>query len=131
MTGQKKIRFLVPMTMAAAVGILLYTLLFPTRAMENIRTSLGIFAFSVLPALAVFSVCIKILIKLGLIGWISSLPVLKYLRFFGISAGGFTAFLFGVFAGFPMGAVILSELCENGEITPEEFADALTAAAHR
>ncbi len=125
MTGHKKIRFSMVFLSLIALGLIGYTLCFPVRAMENIRHTLGIFTVSVLPSLAVFSVCTKILVKMGWVGRLAGLPLLGWLRLFGVSAGGFAAFLFGAFAGFPTGASILAELCENGEISAEEAASLL------
>lgn len=125
MTGPKKMQASVGLLMLTALGLMLYILFFPLQAMENIRNSLRIFAFSVLPSLAVFSVCTKILIKTGLIRTLSSSPLMAFTQRLRISPSGFAAFIFGTVAGFPMGASILAELCENGEITSEEASSLL------
>ena len=125
MTGQGKIRFSMVLLILTALGLIFYTLFYPLQAMENIRRSLSVFAVSVLPSLAVFSVCTKILIKSGWIGKFSALPLVDRFHFLGISPSGMAAFVFGAFAGFPMGASILAELYQNGEISAEEAASIL------
>lgn len=120
MTRQKKIRFSALILMLTALGLIFYTLFFPAQAMTNIRRSLSVFTSSVLPSLAVFSICTKILVKTGFVGSLAALPFGRFWRIFGLSPSGFAAFVCGAFAGFPTGASILASLYENGEMTSEE-----------
>ena len=63
MIGQKRTRFSVSLLIAAALLLMGYSLFAPARAMAVVRHALSVFAASVLPSLALFSVCAKILVK--------------------------------------------------------------------
>lgn len=105
---------------AAMCWLMGYSLVMTERAVEAARSALGVFARSILPSLALFSVCSKLLIKLGAMKKLALLPLDGFLGPLGMSAGGFSAFLIGSFAGFPTGAAALGELCERGEISRRE-----------
>ena len=125
MIRQKRKEFSFFLLIAIAIWLMVYSLFMTAHTMETIRSSLGVFVRSVLPPLAVFSVCTKLFVKTNVISrWIprcfySCLDVL------GMSLGGFSAFFVGLFAGFPTGAAMLSELCEKGEVSENEAASLL------
>ena len=125
MIGQKKRDFSAMFLIAAAVFLMYYSLSMPERAAETVRRSLSVFVRSVLPSLALFSVCAKILVKSGIAQTLSALPLDGFFRAFGVSAGGFSAFIIGSFAGFPTGASVLAELCRRNEMDAEEAASIL------
>jgi hypothetical protein len=120
MIRQKRTEFSVFVLLALSFWLTAYSLVMTERVMETVRNALRVFAFSVLPPLAVFSVCSKLLLKSGAVrrfrlGVFSGVP-----KALGMSEGGFFAFLIGLVAGFPTGAAILSELYERGEISKGE-----------
>ena len=125
MIGQKRTRFSVSLLIAAALLLMGYSLFAPARAMAVVRHALSVFAASVLPSLALFSVCAKILVKADAVRLLRALPLGGFLRMIGVSRGGFAAFLIGAFTGFPTGASVLAELCEKGEIDPREASSLL------
>ncbi len=120
MIRQKGVGFSVFVLIAATFFLMVYSLFMTERAIETVRSALHMFAHSILPSLAVFSVCSKMLVKLGAMQKLSSLRLDRFLRPLGMSVGGFSAFLVGLFAGFPTGAVMLAELCERNEISKRE-----------
>ncbi|MBQ8496713.1 MAG: hypothetical protein IJ489_04560 [Clostridia bacterium] len=123
MIGEKKGCFSSLFLMGMAISLIGYSLFMPEKAMETARNALSVFAVSVLPSLALFSVCAKILMKSGFTEKLYRLkPVALRL---GMSAGGFSAFVIGAFAGFPMGAAVLAELCERGSMDKKEAASLL------
>ena len=120
MIRQKRVRFSVFVLSAVAIWLMVYSLFMTERTMETVRASLGVFVRSVLPPLAVFSVCTKLLVKTNILRRINSERFHPFLNILGLSPGGLIAFLVGSFAGFPTGASMLAELCENGEIPKRE-----------
>lgn len=118
MIGQKKERFSAWFLSAAAIFLIGYSLFIPEKAMTTAREALSVFAVSVLPSLALFSVCAKILIRAGFAERLCALGRFAYPL--GMSAGGLSAFAIGAFAGFPTGASVLAELCERGCIEKKE-----------
>ncbi len=108
------------MLIAVAVWLMAYSLFMPERTMETIVSALGVFIRSVLPPLAVFSVCTKLFLKTNAVGRWMPIRFSFVFDVLGMSFGGFTAFLVGLFAGFPTGAAMLSELCERDEISKKE-----------
>ena len=112
--------FSVYVLIAAACFLMGYSLFRTERTIETARSALYVFAHSVLPSLALFSVCSKLIVKLGVTKKLSAVPMRGFLRSVGMSAGGFAAFFVGLFSGFPTGAAMLAELCERGEISPRE-----------
>ena len=125
MIKQKRMGFSVFILMIASCWLMGYSLLMTEQTIATVRSALSMFVRSVLPPLAIFFVCSKVLIKLGMAEKLTQLPLEKFLANIGMSAGGFAAFLIGLFAGFPTGAAVLAELCERGEISEREAASLL------
>ena len=130
MVRQKRRGFVFFISLTILCWLLSYSLFMVERTIETVRSALDMFAHSILPSLALFSVCAKLIVKLGLTKKLASLPLAGFLRFLGMSAGGFTAFLIGSFAGFPTGAAMLAELCERGEISKREAESLLPFCNH-
>ena len=120
MIRQKTGGFSVFILIVAAGWLMGYSLFMTDRVMETVRSSLHMFAHTVLPSLVLFSFCSKLIVKLGVMKKMSFLPFSGFLNTVGMSMGGFITFLIGCFSGFPMGASMLSELCERGEISRQE-----------
>ena len=120
MIRQKRLKISVLVLVVLAVWLMVYSLFMTEQTMETIRTSLRVFIYSILPLLSVFSVCTKLLLKTN--AFRKLLPVCgrSFLKSLGMSEAGFSVFLLGLFAGFPTGAMMLSELCEKGEISSRE-----------
>ena len=120
MIQQKRMSFSVFILIALAVWVMAYSLLMTERTIETICTLLGIFVRSILPLLSVFSVCTKLLVKTNAFRKLIPVRVRPFLQPLGMSEGGFSVFLLSLFAGFPTGAMMLSELCEKREISSRE-----------
>ncbi|MBE6664601.1 MAG: hypothetical protein E7603_00085 [Ruminococcaceae bacterium] len=125
MIRQKKDGFSSLLFLLAVIWLTAYSVFMPGRTMETVRRALSVFVHSVLPSLALFSVCSKLLVKTGFADRISALPLKTFLKTAGLSPCGFSAFLIGSFAGFPTGAAMLAEFCERGEISKREAASIL------
>lgn len=103
-----------------AFWLMAFSLFSPGAAADSARRALSLCAGSVIPSLAVFVICAKILIKTGFCEKLAATPVRRICPLLGMSCGGFVAFLIGLISGFPMGAVALSELVLRGDITKKE-----------
>ena len=125
MIRQKKDGFSSLLFLLAVVWLTAYSLFMPERTMETVRHALSVFTYSILPSLALFSICSKLLVKTGFADRISALPLKTFLKTAGVSPCGFSAFLIGSFAGFPTGAAMLAEFCDRGEISKKEAASIL------
>ncbi len=125
MIRQKKDGFSSLLFLLAVVWLTVYSIFMPERTIETVRHALSVFTYSILPSLALFSVCSKLLVKTGFADRISALPLKTFLKTAGLSPCGFSAFLIGSFAGFPTGAAMLAEFCERGEISKKEAASIL------
>lgn len=117
---QKANRFSLCAISAVSVYLMAYALFSPEKTMAALLAALALFVKKVLPSLAMFSVCAKLLVKSGAAEMLSFLPIGRLCFSLGVSRGGFAAFLIGSFAGFPTGAAVLSELCERGSISRRE-----------
>lgn len=117
---QNKNKFSVLLLILFSFWLMAFCLILPEAAAQSALRALFLCAKSVVPSLAVFMICSKILIKTGFCEKLSRTPLRHLCPRLGISCGGLTAFLVGLISGFPMGAVILSELVLRGEISKEE-----------
>jgi len=120
MIRQKRKGFSVFLLSAVAVWLMAYSVFVPDRVMATARSALGIFAYSVLPSIALFSVCAKLLLKTNVLSSPFMRKLQPLLEPIGMSSSGFAAFLVGSFAGFPMGAAMLADLCKNKDISRAE-----------
>ena len=117
---QNKNKFSVLLLILFSFWLMAFCLILPEAAAQSALRALFLCAKSVVPSLAVFMICAKILIKTGFCKKLSRTSLRHLCPRLGISCGGLTAFLVGLISGFPMGAVILSELVLRGEISKEE-----------
>ena len=120
MIRQKRTEFSVFILIGVAIWLMAYSLFMAARTIETVSVALNVFIRSILPSLAVFSVCAKILVKSDMIRMLVPEWMKGFLKSVGMSASGFCAFVIGVFAGFPTGAAMLADLCEKGEISDDE-----------
>ncbi|MBR5188392.1 MAG: hypothetical protein IKW18_07970 [Clostridia bacterium] len=125
MIQQKKDGFSSLLFLLAVIWLTAYSIFMPERTIETVRHALTVFSHSILPSLALFSVCSKLLVKTGFADRISALPLKTFLKTVGLSPCGFSSFLIGSFAGFPTGAAMLAEFYERGEISKREAASVL------
>lgn len=93
------------------------TLVFPSRSAESVKNAMTLSVLSVVPSLAAFAMSYKIMAG-KLTAVFSKLTVIR--RIFSVSSGGLCMIISGLFSGFPMGAVVYSELSRAGAITEEE-----------
>ena len=100
--------------------MMLYSVIYPAETGEMIRKSAILFAEKVFPSLFAFSVCAKMLVKSGICKKLEKTPIRHLFSLFSVSFGGFSALLLGFLSGFPVGAHILSDLLEKGEIQRKE-----------
>ena len=120
MIQQKRKSFSVFILVALAIWTMAYSLLMTERTIETISSLLQLFGHSILPLLSVFSVCTKLLVKTNAFRRLLPVRGRSLWRSLGMSDAGFSVFLLGLIAGFPTGAMMLSELCEKGEISSKE-----------
>lgn len=130
MIQQKRKGFSVFAMIAVSVWLMAYSLFMTERTMAAARTALHLFGESILPSLALFSVCAKLFLKTNVLQRISSSGVRAFLKPLDISAGGFSAFLVGLFAGFPTGAGMLADLCEKKVMSKREAESLLPFCNH-
>ena len=120
MIRQKRTEFSVFILIGITIWLMAYSLFMTARTIDTVSTALNVFIRSILPSLAVFSVCAKILVKSDMTRMLAPEWMKGFLKSVGMSAGGFSAFVIGVLAGFPTGAAMLADLCEKGEMSEEE-----------
>lgn len=113
MIRQKKRVFSVLFLILTALFLMIYSLWMPDSMMKTAQEALSLFGKSVLPSLALFSVCAKLFLKSGAVERLCR----WHLPF---RAEILTVFLIGAFSGFPTGASVLAELSERGTITVDE-----------
>ena len=120
MTGATQIRtknMFTASIAAAAVYIAASALIFPERTADSVLRALEMSASKVIPSLFAFCAAYRILSP-ALFAVFRKMKCLC--RFFGVSAGGMCMIFSGLFSGFPMGAVMYSELRRAGCITENE-----------
>lgn len=97
----------------------------PVLTAEMVRNGLNACAGAMLPALFPFMVLSGILCDCGVIGHISRFFPRRVSSVFGVSKKSMAAITAGLFLGFPIGAVALSRLFDNGEIDGSELERAI------
>ncbi len=97
-----------------------YALVAPSAAGESIRGSLRLFGERVLPSLFLFSVSVKLIMGTEIYRSFEKTPLRHLFSLFGVSAGGFSALVMGLFAGFPVGAAALSDGVRDGALDKKE-----------
>lgn len=102
-----------------SVYIAFCALFFPARTAASVSDALKLSVTAVVPTLAAFVMAYKILAP-ALTAAFSKMKRLQ--RFFNVSPGGLCMIFAGLLSGFPMGAVIYSELGKSGNIDESEGA---------
>ena len=92
MLQQKKDGFSSLLFLLAVIWLTAYSIFMPERTMETVSRALSVFFHSILPSLALFSVCSKLLVKTGFADRLSALPLKTFLKTVGVSPCGFSAF---------------------------------------
>lgn len=103
---------LLPLILLAA-----YLIKNPTLGADAVKSGLRLFTLRLLPALFPMAVIAAFFCRIGKIPLIPVGMLAKTLR---ISQKSATALVFGLFAGFPIGALAVGNLYRNGEIQKEE-----------
>lgn len=111
--------------LVCALFLMGYAAFAPASASTAVRKALGLLSGAVIPNLIVFSVATKIFIFSGAVSLLQKRFPKCVLRFFGTSAAGLCSFFTGAVAGFPVGAVTLSDMVSQGEMTGEEASSLL------
>lgn len=73
----------------------------------------------IIPSLFPFTMCVLFIIKCGITTAVGPIDNI-ILKIFGINAREFSVFLLSLVAGYPVGAKLLAECCQNGEISREK-----------
>jgi|GEM_PF-550508 len=92
-------------------------LFFSERTAASVSAALKLSATAVIPTLAAFVMAYRIIIP-RLTAAFAKMKRLQ--RFFGVSAGGLCMIFAGLISGFPMGAVVYSDLRKNGAVGERE-----------
>lgn len=103
---------LLPLLLLAA-----YLIKNPALGADAVKSGLSLFSVRLLPALFPMAVIAAFFCRIGKIPLIPVGMLAKFLR---ISRKSAAALVFGLFAGFPIGALVLGNLYRNGEIRKEE-----------
>ncbi|MGM9637240.1 MAG: hypothetical protein ACI3YK_04560 [Eubacteriales bacterium] len=94
-----------------------YLLKNPYEGAGSVQRGLSLFCFRLLPALFPMSVISSVFCRAGRI---PGIPVSGIAKLLGIDKKTATALIFGLFAGFPVGAMAIGELYRKGEIDRDE-----------
>ena len=109
--------------LVAPLSILLFMvliLIFPAYYMESARKSLGVFATSVLPALFPFVFLTTVLTKTGIVEDVARVFEMPFKKLFGVCPLGAYVVFSALVCGYPVGAITLSSLYENGSLSTED-----------
>lgn len=100
-----------------AVFLGAYLLKNPSLGAHSVQRGLSLFCFRLLPALFPMAVISSLFCRAGRI---PGIPVSGMAKLLGINRKSATALVFGLFAGFPVGAMAIGDLFRKGEIRREE-----------
>lgn len=121
------ISFKIGSAITANIGVFLlflfgYFIKSPILAQNSVRAALGLCAFSIIPALFPFTAVTRILISTGILKKLTA-PINKPISYiFGIPEEAAYAIIIGAIGGFPLGAVCLKSLYDDGVISNSEAA---------
>ena len=104
MIQQKKDGFSSLLFLLAVIWLTVYSIFMPERTMETVRHARTVFSHSILPSLALFSVCSKLLVKTGFADRISALPLKTFLKNRGTQSLWFFRFSDWVLCGISNGS---------------------------
>lgn len=100
--------------------IMLALILFPDKFMVSFKSGLLLFATAVLPALFPFMFLTKLLTDLGVVDKIAQFFNKPFAKLFKVPGLAFYVLMLSMLCGYPVGAKVLSDLCEKGAISREE-----------
>lgn len=103
-----------------ATAVMLAILIDPARYIKSASDGLLVFSINVLPALFPFMFLTKIMTELGVLGRLSKGFTRPMRRLFRVPASGCYIFLMSILSGYPIGAKLISEFYERGELTKAE-----------
>ncbi len=95
-------------------------LISPEKSTSAVGSSLNLCGKAIIPSLFPFIFCGNLLISLGLPRITGRILSPYTTKLFGISGGSTVALILGLLCGYPMGAVCVKALYENGEISKNE-----------
>lgn len=107
------------------IFLMLIMLLEPGICIEGATSGLLLWFQKVLPSLLPFIILINLLCFLGIVFKFSKVITPVTTKLFHLSGSAFLAFVLGLISGYPMGAKLIKNLLESGEITFEEAQKAL------
>lgn len=94
-----------------------FVVLFPERSSVAVIGGVKLFYEKLFPALFPMSIVSAMLLKSGSV---PNFLIKRISRSFGISKASATAFIIGILSGFPIGAMLIGQLYENGRIEKDE-----------
>ena len=115
---QKKLRTDMIFISVAALGCMIYALLFPQPAAASASRALRLCAGAVIPSLALFIIAAKMLAGSGIGQIFAGAERLK--RRLGVSGGGLLVLVIGFISGYPAGSAAAAEMCRYGTLSKEE-----------
>ncbi|MEG0085963.1 MAG: hypothetical protein RSD98_02540 [Niameybacter sp.] len=118
------------LTACLILFLILVMLMEPGVCIEGATSGLLLWFQKVLPSLLPFIILINLLCFLGIVFKCSAFltPITKHLLH--LSGSAFLIFVLGLISGYPMGAKLIKNLLESGEITFEEAQKALCFASN-
>lgn len=102
----------------AALGCMIYALLFPQPAAASASRALRLCAGAVIPSLALFMIAAKMLASSGVGRILAGAERPK--RLFGVSGGGLLVLAIGFISGYPAGSAASAEMCKSKMLSKEE-----------
>lgn len=106
--------------------LLIFLIFFPKQALEEARTGLMLWFYTLLPSLLPFIILSNFLIKSGFLKPLLEKQKNFWRRVFGLSTNGSYALCMGIFCGYPMGAKTTADLYREGQISYDEACYLLT-----
>lgn len=115
-----------------AVSIILLALLlaFPGISIEGASDGLLLWYQVVLPTLSPFMICTQLVVVLGGVNLLMKPFYPLFHRLFRLSLPGAYVMLCGLLCGYPLGAKMCSDFCNEGKISPEEASYLLAICNH-
>ena len=104
----------------AALAVFAALLLRPQAAADGARAGLLLCAQTLIPALFPFMAASGLLLRLGAPQRLGEALSPLSRRLFGVGGAGGGAFLLGIFGGYPLGAVTVTELFQSGALEKKE-----------
>lgn len=108
------------LSILAAVAVMLLLIFFSADAAASARAGFSLCARVIAPSLFPFFVVSALITELGIPKYIGKLtgPVMN--RLFGVGGAGASAFILGLFGGYPTGAVTVRDMYRRGDVSKDE-----------